>query len=396
MITDEELAVLAADLESDRTERKSSLASSAKDKVGQAICALANDLPGRGLPGIIMIGVDDAGRATGLPVTDRLLQELAAFRSDGNILPLPFLTVEKRSLHGVDVAIVEVAPAIDPPVRYYGQVWIRVGPRRAIASRDEERILFERRRSGAVSFDATPVASGSFADLDLRVFEGSYLRAAIAEQTLLENERDTRHQLQALHLATPDGVPNVAATLLFGRDPRKFLPGAYVQFARFDGEDTTAPILDQKELDGCLPELLRRLDDITKLNIKIATDVVGHTQEQRRPDYPAGALQQLLRNAVLHRSYEISAPVYWYWFADRVEISSPGGLYGRVNEINFGMPYATDYRNPILAEGLKVLGFIQRFGMGVALARRLCQSNGNPLPRFEFSPSAVLCVVERG
>jgi ATP-dependent DNA helicase RecG len=396
MITDDELAALAADLESDRIERKSSLASSAKDKVGQAICALANDLPGRGIPGIVMIGVDDGGRPTGLPITDRLLQELAAFRSDGNILPLPVLTVEKRALRGVDIAVVEVAPAIDPPVRYYGQVWIRVGPRRAIASRDEERILFERRRSGAVSFDATAAVAVSFADLDLRVFEESYLQSAVSEETLLENQRDTQHQLQALHLATPDGIPNIAAALLFGRDPRKFLPGAYVQFVRFDGTDSTAPILDQKEIDGALPDLLRRLDDITKLNIKIATDVVGHTQEQRRPDYPAGALQQLLRNAVLHRSYEVNAPVYWYWFVDRVEISSPGGLYGRVNESNFGLPYATDYRNPILAEGLKVLGFIQRFGVGVALARRLCESNGNPLPRFEFSPSAVLCVVEHG
>jgi ATP-dependent DNA helicase RecG len=78
-----------------------------------------------------------------------------------------------------------------------------------------------------------------------------------------------------------------------------------------------------------------------------------------------------------------------------VEIHSPGGLYGRVNEGNFGEAYATDYRNPVLAEGLKVLGFVQHFGMGVAIARRACLSNGNPPPEFAFSPSSVLGVIRR-
>lgn len=136
MLTDEEIEELTADLESDRVERKQSLAGDAKDRVGQAICAFANDLPGRGKAGVVFIGLTDAGRPAGVAVTDRLLQELAGFRSDGNILPLPNLVVEKRVVGGVPVAVVQVTPSTDPPVRYYGQVWIRVGPRRAVASRD--------------------------------------------------------------------------------------------------------------------------------------------------------------------------------------------------------------------------------------------------------------------
>ena len=59
------------------------------------------------------------------------------------------------------------------------------------------------------------------------------------------------------------------------------------------------------------------------------------------------------------------------------------------------MPGATDYRNPTVAEGLKILGFVQRFGMGVALARKHCAANGNPPPEFDFSPSAVAAIVRR-
>jgi ATP-dependent DNA helicase RecG len=88
--------------------------------------------------------------------------------------------------------------------------------------------------------------------------------------------------------------------------------------------------------------------------------------------------------------------VSFYWFRSHIEIHSPGGLYGRVNEENFGKRGATDYRNPTLAEGLKILGFVQRFGMGIELARKRCIENGNPPPEFEFSPSAVLVTVRSG
>ncbi len=109
------------------------------------------------------------------------------------------------------------------------------------------------------------------------------------------------------------------------------------------------------------------------------------------------ALQQLLRNAVMHRSYEIHAPVHWYWFNNRIEIHSPGGLFGRVTPENFGKsgPSSTDYRNQIIAEGLKVTGFVQRFGMGIPLARQRCVENGNPPPEFEFSPSSVLAILKK-
>jgi ATP-dependent DNA helicase RecG len=198
----------------------------------------------------------------------------------------------------------------------------------------------------------------------------------------------------ALHLLAPSKVPNAACALLLGRDPRAWIPSAYVQFVRFDGDGVTAPILDQKELSGRLDEVLRRADEVASLNIRTATVVEGGVTERRAPDYPLSALQQLLRNAVMHRSYEVQAPVQWFWFSDRIEIHSPGGLYGRVTPENFGASVgATDYRNPVVAEGLKVMGFVQRFGMGVPLAKQRCRENGNPQPEFEFQPSAVLAVI---
>ena len=128
MITQEELTALMADLESDRIERMES--TNKTDKFCQAVCAFANDLPNHKQPGYLIIGVDKDGKPTGIEITEQLLEKLGALRSDGNIQPLPVIHVAKMSLNGGDVAVVEVQPSDLPPLRYKGQVWVRVGPRK--------------------------------------------------------------------------------------------------------------------------------------------------------------------------------------------------------------------------------------------------------------------------
>jgi ATP-dependent DNA helicase RecG len=66
-----------------------------------------------------------------------------------------------------------------------------------------------------------------------------------------------------------------------------------------------------------------------------------------------------------------------------------------VTRANFGQPGVTDYRNPHLAEAMKVLGFVQRFGIGIATARRLLADNGNPEPVFEPRDTHVLVTIRR-
>lgn len=393
MLSEAELAELCSNLESAHVERKASF-KPVKGAIEEAICAFANDLPGWGKPGYVLIGVSDAGQPTGLAVTDELLRDIASIRSDGNILPFPAMTVYRAVLKGQAVVVVEVRPSFSPPVTLRNKVCVRVGPRKGTATRDEERILSERRRGWDGPFDQCPVSGASLDDLDLELFRREYLPSAVTPEVLRENGRSIPEQLAALHLASPDAIPNVAGLLVLGREPSVYLPGAYVQFLRVAGTELTDPILDRKELSGPLPEILRRMDDITSSHIRIATTVVGTTVEQRTPDYPMAAMQQLLRNAAIHRNYETSnAPIQWYWFADRIEIHSPGGLYGRATEGTLGQPGGNDYRNPNVAAALYKLGFVQRFGMGIPLARKACQDNGNPAPEFLVSPTTFAVVV---
>ena len=132
MITTTEIRALLNDIESDRVER--TISTTNTDKFGQAICAFANDLPNHKQPGYLFLGVNDDGTIQGIDVTDDLLKNIAAIRTDGNIQPQPSMVVEKITMPEGDIVMVEVQPAVFPPVRYKGRVWVRVGPRKAVAN----------------------------------------------------------------------------------------------------------------------------------------------------------------------------------------------------------------------------------------------------------------------
>jgi ATP-dependent DNA helicase RecG len=393
---DSELLTLLNDLESDRVERKASI--SDHDKICEAICAFANDLPSYNRPGVLFIGVTDNGSSANLPINDKLLLSIAEYRSNGNILPFPTITVQKKVLNGYEMAVVIVEPADAPPVRFRGRVWIRVGPRRAIATQQEERLLIEKRRTRNLPFDIQEVPTSAIDDLDLELFKKIYLPSALAPDILEQNGRPLNQQLMSLRFLTTQApnTPTVLGILVSGKDPRQFFPGAYIQFLRIDGTELTDPIKDQKEIDGSLSVLLRVLDEIFQANITIATNIISQPIEMRHPDYPIVALQQLARNAVLHRVYDgTNAPVRIYWFSDRIEIHNSGGPFGQVTPENFGQPGITDYRNPHLAEAMKNLGYIQRFGLGIALARIELKKNGNPPPEFDLSGLSNMLVTLR-
>jgi ATP-dependent DNA helicase RecG len=395
-MTDAELETLLLDLESDRSERKSSYKDS--DKIRQAVCAFANDLPDHRKPGVVFVGVHDDGRPAGLEISDEVLVTLASIRSDGNILPFPTMKVWKKTLAGAELAVIIVEPADAPPVKYKGRVWIRVGPRRATATREEERRLAEKRRTNDLPFDLWPARPASLDDLDIELFKRSYLPAALPMDVLEANERSLEHQLMAVRFITAQQpyTPTVLGLLVLGRQPTSIISGAYIQFLRIDGTRLTDPIANQKEFTGPLPEMLHALDDLLKVNISTRSDITSGTIEVRRPDYPLTALQQLTRNALMHRNYESSnAPVRITWFSDRIEIQNPGGPYGQVTRNNFGHPGITDYRNPNLAAAMKELGYVQRFGVGIALSRQALEENGNPKLEFQVEDNHIAVIIRR-
>lgn len=396
--TDQELEALLDDIESDLAERKKSFKGDVPKKARQAVCAFANDLPNHNKPGILFIGADDDGTSSNEPITDELLRNLSDMKTDGNILPLPMILVEKRVLKDAEIAVVTVMPSDMPPVKYEGRIWVRTGPRRSIANAQEERILNEKRRYKNLPFDIYPVPSAKPTDLSKVIFENEYLPAAFASDVLEANNRTYEERMSSCKMiVSPDDMtPTVLGLLAIGKSPQDFLPGAYIQFLRIDGTELEDPVIDEESIGGTLVEMLRRAEEKLKAHNRSSVDILSASTHQRTMDYPSVALQQILYNAVLHRTYEsTNAPVRIYWFNDRIEINSPGGPYGNVTVENFGKPGITDYRNPNIGDVLKTFGFIQAFGRGIATARREMEKNGNPALEFEASQSAVVCTLRR-
>jgi ATP-dependent DNA helicase RecG len=398
-LTDAELLALLDNVETDRVERKETWQGSAPTKARQAICAFANDLPNHRQPGVVIVGAQDDGAPTARPfvVDDDLLKTLADTKTDGQIVPLPTLSVERRVLKGHAMAVVTVWPCDAPPVRYDGRIWIRIGPRRGQASAQDERILNEKRRALDRPFDTHPIRGCPLSELNRSGFMNEYLPQAVAADVLQANERSYEERLASTGMiaSVDDPTPTVLGVMTVGTSPRSWVPCAYIQFLRIRGQALTDRVVDEAEIDGTVDQMLRRIDDKLKATLTTSVNFAsGTVTEERHSPYPMAALQQLVRNAVLHRTYEnTNAPVRVYWFDDRIEISNPGGPYGVVNQTNFGQPGIADYRNPNLAAVLKSFGFVQRFGAGIATANKALRDNGNPELKFEVSDNFVQAIV---
>ena len=111
MITKEDIQELLHSTETYRVER--TVSTGDMDKFQEAICAFANDMPGSRKKGYLILGAHDNGELSGLKVTDDLLKKIAAIRSNGNILPIPVMSVDRFTFPEGDLLVAEVSPSFD-------------------------------------------------------------------------------------------------------------------------------------------------------------------------------------------------------------------------------------------------------------------------------------------
>ena len=160
--------------------------------------------------------------------------------------------------------------------------------------------------------------------------------------------------------------PSAAGLLGGGRSEADLLPYPYVAFWRVDGLTLADPVIDRKEISGSLPAVLQRLDEIASANVPVSTSLLSGAVERSLSDYPLEALRQLLRNAVLHRDYETStAPIQWFWFADRIELHNPRVLASKAH----------------------------RHGVGLTRAESACAQNGNPPLELLLQPKHFAVIL---
>ena len=396
-LTDEQLLQIIADGESDCVEFKESLSGDAPKRIREAICAFANDLPDHRQPGYVLVGVDDGGQLVGGEVTDGMILQLADMKTDGNILPPPSMTVEKRVLKGKQVAVVTVQVSDSPPVRCRGAIRIRIGSRRGVATAQDERILNEKRRYRDRPYDLKSISGTGLSDLNLALFEHEYLPQAFSSEVLAGNQRSLEEKLVVTKMieAVDQPLSTVLGLLVLGKDIKFLIPGAYIQFLRIGGNDLSGTIIDEVVIRGDIGKQIQELDAKLRAHNRKVVEFVGIPREKQTHLYPTATLEQITRNAILHRTYEGShSPVYVRWFNDRIEVTSPGGPVGIITPENFGESGLTEYRNPNLADSMKTLQLVQRFGQGFYIANRELEKAGNPPLSFKVGSSSVTVIIK--
>ena len=396
---DDQLQALLRGPEGDLVERKRGFNKAESTGVLQTVCAFANDYPERGKPGVIFIGVDDK---SGDPISDsideNLLNQLAALGEDPKF-SAPLSVNPTRMQYGDgQVAALQVAPFSSPPVKFLQRVYIRSGASTRKANYDQEIRLSEMRLNRNRPYDISPFHRAGLKDLDVSFFREKYLPAKVDSETLRANRREITAQLAVEKMIVQDegehSVPTVLGLLILGYRPKDFLPGAYVQFLRINSDEWDDPV-DEEMIDGPILEISRRLKEKLRGHNRVRVEYVKIPEEKRHWLYPETALLQIVHNAIMHRRYEgTNAPVRVYWFNNRIEIDNPGGLHGTVRANMAQFPNAgCDYRNPNLAEAMKTLNLVQKFGSGLELAQQDLEKNGNPPMEWSGLETHVTCIL---
>ena len=130
-------------------------------------------------------------------------------------------------------------------------------------------------------------------------------------------------------------------------------------------------------------ELSERFQQMTQISLQKQRPVfVTVLREEMRINYPYEAMRELAMNLIMHRNYQTNSPARFYEYSDRIEMENPGNLYGKVQPENF--PNVTDYRNPIIADAMKVFGYVNSFGRGISMVQEELEENKNGSAIFDF------------
>ena len=166
-----------------------------------------------------------------------------------------------------------------------------------------------------------------------------------------------QNSLISLELMAPSGEYCNAAALL--ADSNQF-PG--VDVARF-GESTN--IIHSRhafERTSVLEQMQRTLE---VFDTYYAYEEIVGFERITKTLVPREAFREAIANALVHRCWDVRANIKVGMFADRIEITSPGGLPAGITEELYLAGGPSVARNPILANVFFRLGHIERFGTGI-------------------------------
>jgi len=405
--------------------------------LAKELVAFANLRGGRVLLGVekdrTLFGLTRFDPGTGgadFPRTYDRLEEWVMQACRDKIRPeiIPYFEIVRDVEHGLDVAVVEVERGWSVHHVWHDQhrtYYIRVGTLSREASPEELERLFQQR--GAFRLELRPVSGSSLNDFDRRRLAEYFVR--IRSQSIPSDEptpewrervekearregegrwRDIldlhirewrKEQSRALEsllvntefLDSAERHPaTVAGLLLFGKNPKRYLPQAGIDAAAYDGREKDyaarertslrGPMVALRSADGATVEagLVEEAIEFVRRNTTVTARLAEGSRREERWDYPEEAVREAVVNALVHRDYLLSGTdIELSLYSDRLEVISPGRLVNGITpeRMRIGCRAA---RNQLLKDTMRDYGYLEHMGMGVPrkILRSMRESNG--------------------
>ena len=232
-------------------------------------------------------------------------------------------------------------------------------------------------------FDDSVCNGATLRDVDNAEVRAFVETAEAAGRLKLKGSRGPKAVLLNFNLLR-DGRPTNAAMLLFGKNPRRFFNNAQVHCFHFHGTKKRKPIASQQPYEGKLLEVIDQAVEFVlgKVDRSVGTRATS-TQAPVEFEIPRPVIAEAIVNAVAHRNYRHNGFVQVIVFADRIEVWNPGELPPGLTPDLLRKPHGPIPRNPLIAEPLFRVKYVEKAGTGTTDMIDDCRKAGLPEPDFE-------------
>ena len=347
--------------ESDKIEFKSSLGE--WRDILETICAFSNTKGG-----LIIIGVDDKGNVLGVDIgrksLERLENDIHQF-----IDPKVYPEISIKAYDNKLLIVISVEEGFNKPYFFRGRAFKRIGRSNRILSRDEiEKMLREK----FVTFDSLQFKRKF--DIDEELVKEVIYRARMYRGMKIRYD-DLCSAL--LHLGVYDGKNfNNAAVLLFS-DPSIYFPQACIKIGFFRKDE----IVDERLIAGSILKQVDEALDFLKKYMYKGFEIQG-VKRIEKWEYPLEAVREAIVNAVIHRDYFSTAPIFIRMDEYSIVVENPGTLPLQISIEDLKRTHPSIPRNPIIAKIFFYWGYFEEWGRGTLMMIKKCIENGLPEPEF--------------
>src|SRR5258708_27031215 len=270
--------------------------------------------------------------------------------------------------------VVNVPPGLSHVFALDGRFLARDGlANRALTPRELRRLLIER---ADLNYEEELAIGATLDDLNWRAVEALATRIVSSDAMSVLSQR----VCVARRSGESGWTPTIAGLLLFGKDPQRYIGGAFITAVRYAGVQMNDTFTRQ-DISGTLPEQIFQAETFLLDNLRRGVQLGGGMERTEQLEYPMEAARELVVNAVSHRDYSIQGDgIRLFLFADRMEVTSPGCLPGPVTLDNIVDERFS--RNSIIVQVLSDMGFIERLGYGVDLGGRRIIKKKMHTPEF--------------